>query len=283
MENKKYARSGKFNSDLAAERRRADTGCVGVEFVREGAIIGEWERIRISSEEGEAEIGRPKGRYDTLNLPPMCELDYVDIEDAIDAVSAELSRICELDRITPHRILVIGMGNRELTPDAVGAKCAELIEPTLHIAKSDKEMFSALKCSEIAVLTPGVRCSSGVDTADIAGGLAERICPTLVIAVDSLAARSPKRLGTTIQFCDTGILPGSGVGSHERAIDEDLMGAPVIAIGVPTVIDSRLLVEGESGPTESSMLVCPKDIDGIVGVAAKIIAGGINQAFGLIY
>ncbi|MBR2930741.1 MAG: GPR endopeptidase [Clostridia bacterium] len=282
MENKRYGRVGRFNSDLAMERRRADVLCPGIEYKKDEEIVGHWERIRVMSEDAEREIGRPKGSYDTLTLPPMGELDSVDIEDAEDAVSRELCKLCEKNRISPHRVLVIGLGNSELTPDAVGPRAASRIEPTMHIAKTDKEMFDALSCSEVAVIVPGVRGQGGIETADVVGGLAERICPSLVIAIDSLAARSPKRLGTTIQFCDTGIHPGSGVGSHERAIDEDLMGAPVISIGVPTVIDSKLLVEGEGEAPTSGMLVCPKDIDETVNVAAKIISGGINQAFGIL-
>ena len=276
-----YERGSKFNSDLACERGRMKiTG--GASFKKEPATIGEWERIKILEEEGERCIGRPKGSYDTLHLPPFSEMDSIDQEDTADEVSDELIRMCKEKRIIPTRVLVIGLGNRNLTPDSIGPKSADGINPTMHIARADRAMFNELKCSEIAVVTPGVKGMNGIDTPDLVSGLAERICPTLVIAIDSLAARSPKRLGTTIQFSDTGIHPGSGVGFHEKAIDEDLMGAPVIAIGVPTVIDSKLLVEGEGGGLTSNMLVCPKEIDVTTDVAAKIISGGINRAFGLV-
>ncbi|MBR7116369.1 MAG: GPR endopeptidase [Clostridia bacterium] len=281
MTKKSFGRIGRFNSDLATERRRADTACDGIYFLKERATIGEWERITVKNEEAEAEIGRPIGRYDTLNLPPLGELDCLDIEDAIDEVARELCMLTEINRATPYRILVVGLGNGDLTPDSIGTKCASLISPTLHISKEDPEAFDALRCSEIAVIAPGVKAENGISSADIIGGVAERIVPSLVIAIDSLAARSPKRLGTTLQFCDTGIHPGSGVGSHEKAIDEDLVGTTVIAIGVPTVIDSRLIVEGENDTGTTGMMVTPKDIDEISNVAAKIIAGGINQAFGL--
>lgn len=278
----KYGRFGRFNSDLAVERRRADISCPGIEYERYGCVVGEWEKIRVTSEEAEAEIGRPRGRYDTLVIADMASLDYVDIEDAADEVSKELLSLCDTNHISPHRVLVVGLGNADLTPDAVGPRCAARVAPTLQIAKEDKEMFEALGCSEIAVLNPGVRARNGLSSADIIGGVCERICPSLVIAIDSLAARSPKRLGTTIQFSDTGIHPGSGVGSHERAIDECLTGTPVIAIGVPTVIDSRLLVEGEPGGPTANMMVCPKDIDTLINNSARIISGGINMAFGII-
>ena len=281
MVKKNYGRVGRFNSDLAVERRRADLCSTGVEYVKEPSLIGSWEKIRVLNEEAEAEIGRPRGRYDTLHIPTMGELDAIDMEDAAEEVSKELCRLCDLDRITPYRILVVGLGNADLTPDAVGPRAAARCEPTLHIAKVDREAFEDLGCSEIAVLSPGTRGSSGVSAADVIGGVCERICPSLVIAIDSLAARSPSRLGTTLQFSDTGIHPGSGVGLHELAIDEDLTGAPVIAIGVPTVIDSKLLVEGEGGGATSGMLVCPKDIDTLVSNSARIISDGINRAFGV--
>ena len=282
MTKKNYGRVGRFNSDLAVERRRADTSAAGIEYSKQPSLIGSWERIRVLTEEGEDAIGRPRGRYDTLHIPSMGELDGVDLEDAAEEVSRELCSLCDANKISPYRILVVGLGNGELTPDAVGPRAAGRISPTLHLAKCDREAFEALGCSEIAVVTPNVKGKSGLCTADLIGGVCERICPSLVIAVDSLAARSPSRLGTTLQFSDTGIHPGSGVGSHEAAIDEDLTGAPVIAIGVPTVIDSRLLVEGEEGGATSNMLVCPKDIDTLVTNASKIISQGINQAFGLL-
>ena len=277
-----YERGAKFNSDLACERGRARI-TEGVIFTKESATIGEWERITVTTSEGERSIGRPRGTYDTLHLPPLSEMDTIDIEDAIEEVSEELVKICREKRISPTRVLVVGLGNKNLTPDSVGPKSADGINPTMHIARKDKDMFDELKCSEIAVVSPGVKNSNGIDTPDLVAGLAERICPTLVIAIDSLAARSPKRLGSTIQFSDTGIHPGSGVGFHDKGIDEDLMGAPVIAIGVPTVIDSKLMVEGDGGGLTTNMHVCPKEIDITTDVAAKIISGGINQAFGLIY
>ena len=281
METNKYGRVGRFNSDLAIERRRADTSCDGITYAKESTLIGEWERIRVLNEDAEEQIGRPRGRYDTLHIPRMGELDPMDMEDAADEVARELNSLCESNRILPYRVLVVGLGNRSLTPDAVGSRSASAIAPTLHIAKCDRAAFDALGCSEVAVVTPGVKAESGLNTADTVGGICERICPSLVIAIDSLAARSPKRLGTTLQFSDTGIHPGSGVGSHEAPIDEDLTGAPVIAIGVPTVIDSRLLVEGEGGEATENMLVCPKDIDALVNNASKIISDGISKAFGV--
>ncbi len=274
-----------FNSDLACERHRADTSVPGIEYKRESAPFGSWERISVTSDAGAQSIGRPIGRYDTLNIPRADTIDEDGMEDAKEAVARELCTMTALLGIIPERILVAGLGNPSLTPDAVGARCASLIRPTLHISQAARDMFEALDCMEIAVIAPGVSADTGISSADAIAGVASRLSPNLVIAVDSLAARSPKRLGSTLQFCDTGIHPGAGVGSHRRAIDKSLLGVPVIAIGVPTVIDARLLVEGEDDKRVGTpgMLVCPKEIDSIVKSAAEIIAGGINQAFGIVY
>lgn len=278
------ARGRSFNTDLASERHRADLRLPGVELKRERTPLGEWERITISSEEGAESIGRPEGRYDTLTLPRMDQLSDEGLEDAAEEAARELCILCEDLGILPDRILVVGLGNPRLTPDSVGAEAASGVVATRHIREFDSSMFGALECSEIAVLSPDVNAQSGIDSADVVGAVASRIKPDVVIAVDALAAASPKRLGTTLQFCDTGVHPGSGVGAARRAIDKGSTGCPVIAIGVPTVIDSRLLIEGEGDPRGTTgMLVCPKEIDVIAKNAGKIISAAINQAFGVYY
>ena len=272
------------NSDLACERRRADTRMPGIEFRREytGGFV--WERLRIASEEAEKSIGRPKGNYDTLSLNRMDTLDEEEIEDAANEVAKELCYALDRLNISPDRILVVGLGNPNLTPDSVGPRTAGLVNATMHIKKHDADYFENLECSEIAVCTPGVMAQSGMEAADIILGLCNRIKPDAVIAVDSLAAGSHKRLGSTIQISDTGIFPGSGIGNHRAPLDEKALGRPVIAIGVPTVINASNLFEGECTnglPMISDMFVSPREIDGITEASAKIISQGINQAFGI--
>ncbi len=270
-----------YDTDLACERRRADTGVSGIEEEWFDAPIGSLMRIRVTSEEGARSIGRPRGRYDTLTLPRMDTLDGEGIEDAKEAVARELCGLMHENDVSPERLLVVGLGNPSLTPDAIGSRAADLVEPTMHIRRYDERMFGALDCSEIAVIKTGVLATSGIDAAEVVRGVTKSIRPDALIVVDALAARSPTRLGTTLQFSDTGIHPGSGVGAHRHAIDEGVMGVPVIAIGVPTVIDARLVVGGEDEQSTEGMLVCPKDIDAIVKNASEIISGGINQAFGV--
>ena len=268
------------DSDLACERRRAGTSLCGVKFQKEFTIGGFWERIRITDRDGEKSIGRPIGSYDTLSLERMDLLGSEDMDDASEEIARELCRLFDALSISPSRLLVVGLGNRELTPDSVGPRTAEMVNATMHIKEYDERAFSALECSEIAVVSPGVSAESGLDSALLVESVCDLISPDAVIAIDSLAARSEERLGRTIQLSDTGIFPGSGIGNPRSAITEKTVGAPVIAIGVPTVIDARLFCS-EGRLRGEAMFVSPKEINGIVRSAARIISGGINQAFGI--
>ncbi|MBE6533127.1 MAG: GPR endopeptidase [Ruminococcaceae bacterium] len=274
-------------TDLATERRRADVELAGVEYKREQGIIGEWEKIKITTKKGAESIGRPIGIYDTLNIGRMDLLDGESIIDARDEVARELCYMLDASDIFPERILVAGLGNPALTPDSVGAEAAKAVKPTMHIREMNKRLFEDLNCAEIAVCSPGVAATSGLDAAVTIRGLCEALGPDAVIVVDALASRSPERLGTTVQICNTGIAPGSGLGNPRQPISIDTVGVPVIAIGVPTVIDSRMFYynpNGERRPKPEicpSMFVSPKEINDIVSAAALIIGGGINQAFGI--
>lgn len=272
------------DSDLALERRRADTELRGVEYRVDYGGIGTWERIRISSEEGARAIGRPMGHYDTLTLPRMDTLDAQETDDAVEELARELCRATERACAQPDRILVIGLGNPTLTPDSVGTRSAELVRATMHIADDDPALLAALDCSEIAVIAPGVRSCSGIGTESYVKGMVRATMPSMVIAVDSLAAGSPSRLGSTVQICDTGIHPGSGMRRRRDTLSRETLGVPVIAIGVPTVIHADLLVrdraELRAAEDGERMFVSPTEIGAIVQSAARIISGGINQAFG---
>ena len=226
-------------TDLAIERRKADLTMEGVDYKREIGIFGVWERIKISSDAGASSIGRPQGIYDTLELSRMDLLDEESIDDAKDEIARELCYLCDVEDVFPERVLVIGLGNAALTPDSIGTGCAKRVKPTMHIKDFDKEFFESLECSEIAVISPGVASETGYDSIVSVKGLCDQLKPDIIIAVDSLAARSSERLGSTIQITNTGILPGSGIGNARHALTKESLGAPVISIGVPTIIDSR--------------------------------------------
>ena len=210
----------------------------------------------------------------------MDDLSEDECEDASDEIARKLCEICDVDRIVPVRILVVGLGNRDLTPDSIGPRAADRVVATMQIMNYDTERFDSLECSEIAVMTPGVSAKSGLDALDWVVGISERLHPDVIFAIDALASRSPDRLGRTVQISDTGIFPGSGVGNTRAEISKRKLGIPVIAIGVPTVMDSRHF-SSDGIITGEPMFVSPREIDGIVDSAAKIISGGINQAFGL--
>lgn len=274
-------------TDLACERRRADVELKGVEYRREQSIGGSWERIKITSKEGADAIGRPMGIYDTLEVGRMDLMDTEAIADAADEVARELCYLFDVADIFPERILVAGLGNPTLTPDALGYESARVVKPTLHIRDFDQVLFENLNCAEIAVCTPGVAATSGLDAAVTIRGLCEAIGPDAVIVIDALASRSAERLGTTVQICNTGVSPGSGLGNPRSPISRDTVGVPVIAIGVPTIIDSRMfcynpyMKESENTAAMRPMFVSPKEINEIVSAAAQVIGGGINQAFGI--
>ncbi len=271
-------------TDLAVERRRADPEVRGVEYRSSECSVGIWECVKISSDEGARSIGRPKGRYDTLSTGRMDLLSEDEIDDATEEIAKKLCESIDGTSAIPERLLIVGLGNRNLTPDSVGPKAASIVKPTLHIKVFDEEMFESLECSEIAVIAPGVTAESGLESSEIIKGVSRRILPDAIIAVDAIATRSVERLGSTVQISDTGLFPGGGIGNSRNAITEDSLGIPVIAIGVPTVIDSRIfgLTDGAKfKPEGEAMMVSPKEIDEITTNAARIIGGAINQAFGI--
>ena len=272
------------SSDLACERYRADLNEDGVKYEKEVCSGGFWERIEISSVSGAKSIGRPMGFYDTLNLDPIDTLDTDEVRNASREIADELLLLVRKMHIIPKRLLVVGLGNPSLTPDSIGVRCADGVRATMHIRDMDEAFFNAIACSEIAVIQPGVKSKSGIDASDTVLGICGRIKPNAVIAIDALAALSAERLGKTVQLSSTGIIPGSGVGNHRSALDEDSLGVPVISVGVPTVISAKnfcLDLTAESSICGNSMLVAPKEIDEIARVSGDIISGGINLAFGI--
>ena len=285
MGNYIFEKSWEFDSDLALERRRASTYVEGVDYKRDVCIGGVWERIKVTSEAGERNIGRPMGLYDTLTLPRMDTIMPDDIEDAKDEIARELCRMCDLSDASPERILVVGLGNRDLTPDAIGTASAHEVDATMHIKNTDRELFETLGCSEICVLCPDVTSNSGMNSSEVVKSVADAIKPTVIFAIDSLASRSTERLGNTVQVSNTGIIPGTGVGHRGARIDADTLGVPVIAIGVPTVLsNSRISACCSDGEKrEIDCFTAPRGINRIVRNGAKIIGGGINQAFGICY
>ena len=197
------------------------------------------------------------------------------------------------------RVLAVGLGNRSMTPDAVGPDTLRRLTVTRHLRAHDEALFAALGCCELSALTPGVLGQTGMESGELVRMAAELTRPHLIVAVDALAARSCERLASTIQLSDGGISPGAGIGNHRMPLTRESMGCPVLGVGVPTVVDSSTLVWDalrQAGMDEEdlppalaevlergrSFVVTPRDCDEMVGMTCRLLARGMNLAFGVL-
>lgn len=242
-------------------------------------------RVDILNQEGEEALGKPKGIYLTLDLTAFWQRSSDFFERAVRAVGSQLKQLLP----TEGSVLVIGLGNAAMTPDAIGPLAADSTLVTRHLIAAMPEHFSGFR--PVAVQRPGVLGTTGVESAEAIRALVEEIHPSAVIAVDALASRRAGRVCNTVQLSDTGIIPGSGVGNHRAALNQETLGVPVLAIGVPTVVDSTTLAydlleeSGIKGIDEEklrsghqNLMVTPRDIDAQVRDLAKVIGYGINWA-----
>ena len=235
-------------------------------------------RLEVSTDEAAVRLGKPRGQYVTVELPALS-----DDERQLTAHAACVQE--ELTRLLPPEgtVLVVGLGNRTVTPDTLGPSAADMILATRHIRGEFARAAGLEDLRPAAVLTPGVLGQTGAETGEIVRGVCREVEPAAVIAIDALAARSPERLGCTVQLCDTGIAPGSGVGNDRRPLSRETLGVPVIGMGVPTVVDAATLVqayrpETELAPDAPPMLVTPREIDLVIGRAARLVALAVNGA-----
>ena len=224
-------------------------------------------QVDILDREGEAALGKPAGSYRTLDLTAFWQRGDGFFDRAVRAVGQQVKEL------TPDSgpVLVVGLGNRAMTPDAVGPLAADSILITRHLIDAMPQHFSGFR--PVAALRPGVLGTTGVESAEAVRGLVDRLHPSVVIAVDALASRRVGRVCCTVQFSDTGIIPGSGVGNHRSALNRETLGVPVLAVGVPTVVDAATLAADlleESGLPEPDMETV-RDL-------GKVIGYGINWA-----
>ena len=199
-------------------------------------------QVDILDREGEAALGKPAGSYRTLDLTAFWQRGDGFFDRAVRAVGQQVKEL------TPDSgpVLVVGLGNRAMTPDAVGPLAADSILITRHLIDAMPQHFSGFR--PVAALRPGVLGTTGVESAEAVRGLVDRLHPSAVIAVDALASRRVGRVCCTVQFSDTGIIPGSGVGNHRSALNRETLGVPVLAVGVPTVVAwEELIPGGEAG------------------------------------
>ncbi|WP_028992469.1 GPR endopeptidase [Thermoanaerobacter thermocopriae] len=269
-------------------------------------------KVKILNEEGEKAMGKPVGDYITIEAPGLIERD-LDLEEEVAKILADI--IKEIANLTVNtQVLVVGLGNWNVTPDALGPRVVSNIVVTRHLKEYAPQQFGD-EIRSVSAISPGVLGITGIETAEILKGVVDRIKPDLIITIDALASRRLERLSTTIQISNTGISPGSGIGNRRLSITEQSLGIPIIAIGVPTVVDAVTiandtieylteellkqtkeespfygvlknmsqqekysLIQEVLAPYVHNLVVTPKEIDLLVRNIASIISRGINLA-----
>ncbi len=267
-----------LRTDLALERRElrgsgALQGVVERRYARGPLKITE---IQVTSALGERALNKPRGRYLTAELPPE-ETDG----DLLYACARGLSRLLQTMLPEHGTVLVAGLGNRAITPDALGPETVSHLIVTRHLLQTMPEIFGGMR--PVCALAAGVLGDTGIETAELLRGVVERVQPQTVVAIDALCARSLSRLCRTVQLSDTGIVPGSGACNPRKALNEATLGVPVIGIGVPTVVEAETLAMDlagrplKSGP-ENRMLVSPRDMDRQIVRCGTLLGFGLNLA-----
>ncbi len=269
-------------------------------------------RVKILNEDGQRSLGKEKGDYITIEITQDIGREQTLYEKACQVCAKELSRIIKMEK--EETVLVVGLGNRNITADALGPKAAESVLVTRHLLEyMPEEIDNRLR--SVCALSPGVLGITGVETSEIIKGLVERVKPSLVIAVDALCSRRMERVNSTIQITNTGITPGAGIGNRRMEINEKVLGVPVVAIGVPTVVeaatiagdtidliladlkanarenkplykllstiaeeDKYSMIKQILTPQYGDFVVTPKEVDTVVDNISSIIANGINIA-----
>ncbi|MDO4473229.1 MAG: GPR endopeptidase [Eubacteriales bacterium] len=272
--------------------------------------------VTIETENGAKIMGKPVGTYITLEAPKLIDAD----EDFHSEISEELLKYIRFlirhEDMETYSVLIVGLGNRQVTPDALGPYVVDHLNITRHVIREyGKYAVGDAKVKLVSAIVPGVMGQTGMESVEIIRGVVNETEPDFVIVVDALAARSSKRLNRTIQIADTGIHPGSGVGNHRNAVNEETVGVPVIAIGVPTVVDAATIVNDSMenliaaletsealrgvgvvmqgynaaekyelvkeliSPHLNGMFVTPKDIDETVNRISFTISEALNKLF----
>lgn len=281
-------------TDLAMENLGPNESHPGVEVRRWQQNDIQISEVIVLNASAAQALGKPIGNYLTLECPLLREHDP-DARTAIaNLLGEELERMLPADAQAP--VLVIGLGNRSVTPDALGPAVIDKTLVTRHVSGS----FASMKMRSVCAAAPGVLGVTGIETMEMVEGIVQKLRPCAVICIDSLAARDSERIGCAIQISNTGIQPGSGVGNHRKPLTRETLGVDVIAVGVPTVIyaatlarDAFALLAKDVPPQEDALhsmedelletalgnlIVTPRDIDAIVKNCAVMIANGLNRA-----
>lgn len=307
-----------FRTDLADERRDIYKKANNIEDEINGIETQEEQidekikvtRVKVTNEEAEKAIGKPKGNYITIDIKKINIITEEELEKAANTLATEIRRLVENKIQSKDDILVVGLGNSEVTPDALGPEVVKNLEITRHIINYLPQYIDE-NARPVSAIAPGVLGTTGIETLEIIKGVVDNIKPKLLIVIDALASRSIERISSTIQLSDTGISPGAGVGNNRKEISQNTLNIPVIAIGIPTVVElatlisdgidifvDRLQEKAESNDYlnrlkendkyeevkealnigEYNMIVTPKEIDNLIDNMKEIIARGINFA-----
>ncbi|MEW6662671.1 MAG: GPR endopeptidase [Bacillota bacterium] len=309
MNRTEFFRQMGVNLDLALEahemlRGQAQREIPGVREEKESFPGGEVTTITILDTIGERMMGRAQGTYITIEAPELRVNNRLAHKEISNLMGQKLNQLMQKWNIGPDRlVLLVGLGNWQATPDALGPRVIDQCLVTRHLYQyAPEELVGGLR--PVSAIAPGVLGITGIETAEIIRGVAERLKPQAIIAVDALAAQNLDRISTTIQMADTGIAPGSGVGNQRAEISHRAMGIPVIAIGVPTVVHAAVIVfeameqlrqktpqmamqlqpnlmQETAGqvlaPFGGQLTVTPKEIDDLINNTARVLAAGINQ------
>ena len=259
-------------TDLASEALKQHASSIDGVEAEEMRIHGfPVSRVHILSDAAADALGMPRGRYLTLELDKFVNRRESSFTDAALCLSELLRGFDELK--TARSFLIACLGNPEVTPDALGPDAADSIIVTRHLKSSMPEAFASF--SSVSVLRTGVLGTTGIESAATIRSVCDAVKPDCVLVIDALASGELSRLCRSVQICDSGISPGSGVGNDRSALNSELLGVPVLAIGVPTVIDAAVFTDDEAA---RGLFVTPRNIDELVRSCAKLIAYGIDLA-----
>ena len=307
-----------FRTDLALERRDLYNKAHNIEKDIDGIETEEEKlndniivsRVKVTNEKGEEAIGKPQGNYITIDIKNLKIAHEHEIQEASEAVTKELKALLEKHIGLQEPILVVGLGNIYVTPDALGPKVINEIDITRHLLEYMPEALDE-NTREVSAVSPGVLGTTGIETLEILKGIVDNVKPKFVIVIDALASRSIERISSSIQLADTGIVPGAGVGNARKELTETTLGIPVIAMGIPTVVEAATiaadsltlliqkvqeqaqsndflnklqeedkyeLIKEVLAPEEYNFIVTPKEIDGLIEKMKDVVARGINFA-----
>lgn len=276
-------------TDLAIEARElAGNDVSGVEFTKRNENGLEISRLVVKNHQASLKLKKEQGTYISIDLPPLTD-NFLATDSRIETIGQEIRRLIPVNGL----VLVCGLGNMEITPDALGPKCVSRVLATRHITGEIARSTGLDKLRPVAVLSTGVTGQTGIETFEYIESIVKKVRPTAVIVIDALASRRLNRLGCTLQISDTGISPGAGVQNHRKKISQETVGVPVIALGVPTVVDAVTLVldlldvddaktteelKNVLSPRNSQMVVTPKEIDLLIDRASRLMSLSINYA-----